>query len=297
MHFRKLLNLNLLLHSEEGAEVGGIGTTPANDSQATEAAEPVVMYGKPEGESEQNTIAASDQSSTATADNPEADANARAEAYKKFRDDNKDLYEADLKTHLGQRLKGKDKEIGSLKAVVDPLLAYFGYQDISEMAEFIKSDILPQVEGSEAYQKLLDGIEANEGAQQAVAEVHIDPADIASQAVELSAKLGSYDVELNLEAELANQDFYGMLQKGLTVEQAYNAIHHDELVLKASQRAAAAEKKAVIESIRTKGLNAVTEQATKPSPAVVYKTDPNSFSDKDFADIEARVMRGEKIRL
>lgn len=296
MHIRKLFNLNLLLHSEEGAEVGGIGQEPANDSQA--AAEPVVMYGKPEGESQEEVVPdtnTAEASSTATAEDPVADP--RVEAYKKFRDENKDLYEADLKTHLGQRLKGKDKEIGSLNAIVKPLLAYFGYESIGEMADFIKNDILPQVEGSDQYQKLLEGLEANDGAQQAVAEVHIDPADIASQAVQLAEKLGSYEVDLNLEAELGNADFYGMLQKGLSVEQAYNAIHHDELVLKASQRAAAAEKKAVIESIRTKGLNAVTEQATRPSPAVVYKTDPSSFTDADLKDIERRVMRGEKIRL
>lgn len=300
MRFINLFGLKLLHHGEE-AGVEGTSTEPATGSQAQPEAE--VVYGRPpEDIGPQNPVVAAINPSQTPPDPAAAQAEARQEAYRQFRDANKDLYEADLKTHLGQRLKGKDREISNMKSVIDPLLAYFGHNDLTQLMEFIKSDILPQVEGTEQYKLLAakQGTTQTDGegaAAQPEAEVTLDPAEAVAQGMQLADKLKVYGIEFELPQEMENPEFVGLLNKGLTVEQAYNAMNHDTIVLKAAQKAAAAEKKAVIDTIRAKGLNAVTETATQPARPVIYKNDPSTWTDDELMAVTKRAMNGEQISL
>lgn len=294
-----------LSHHEVEAGVEGIGTETAIDSQSTEQqtdAEPLVVYGKPEDGGTSTTP----EDSTATVETSQdtakevSDADKRAEAWKQLREENKDLYEADLKSHLGQRLKGKDKEIGAMKSALDPLMAYLGKDSMEELIAFVHDEILPQVEDADSYRELLQANmnQDDQGATaNADAEVELDMAVLNADGQQLADKLKAYDIDFQLPVELNNEDFKYLLNVGLTVEQAYNVLHHDDIIVKASQKAAQAEKKAVIETIKAKGINAVSESATKSTRPVVYKDDPNTWSDAEFDAVTKRALMGDTIRL
>lgn len=269
-----LMRLKLFLHGEEGAEVGGIGSEPAIDSQAQE----VVVYGKPE----------SDTSSVAPVETVD-----RTSEWQTTKEKYKDLFEQDFKQHLDRRLKGKNKEIGTMRSVVDPLLKYFGHADINQLKSFIENDIIPQLED---YTPATYSDDESDGDASTASEVIPSAADLANESLALSEKLKAQGVEFDLQTEIDNPAVSDLLKRGLTLEQAYTLAHHDEILLRETQKAAVAQKAATIEAIRTKGIEAVQEVASKPAPKVVHKTDPSQFTADDLDEIAKRVARGEKIR-
>lgn len=265
-----------------GMEVGGTSTeTPANGSPAPEVQ---VVYGKTDD------AIAPEPSST-----PAAPAVDRSAEYAKIKDQYKDLYEADFKSNLDRRMKNRDKENSFMKAVVDPMMKYFGMSDMNALKAFIDSDIVPNIEGG--YTAPAIEVEANDdGGTQVVSEVMPDAADLAGQGIALGEKLKAQGIEFDLKATLANEAVTGLMKKGLTLEQSYKLANHDDLLLQAATKAAEKQKTATIEAIRTNGLNRVAEHASKPAPAVVHKADPNNLTDKDLDLIAQQVMRGAKIR-
>lgn len=270
-----LMRLKLFLHGEEGAEVGGIGSEPAIDSQAEE----VVVYGK-----------AGDEPSSSVAPVETVD---RTSEWQTTKEKYKDLFEQDFKQHLDRRLKGKNKEIGTMRSIVEPFMKHFGFNDISQMKAFVDDDIIPQLED---YTPTEYSDDDSEGDASTASEVIPSAADLANESLELSEKLKAQGVEFDLQTEIDNPAVSDLLKRGLTLEQAYTLAHHDEILLRETQKAAVAQKAATIEAIRTKGIEAVQEVASKPAPKVVHKTDPSQFTANDLDEIAKRVLRGEKIR-
>lgn len=282
---QKFLFFVLNPHRHDGeAVVGGTSTeTPANGSPAADAQ---VVYGKSDDQ------AASEPSSTPA--EPTVD---RSAEYARIKEQYKDLYEADFKSNLDRRMKTRDKEHSFMKAVVDPMMKYFGMKDMNALKAFIDSDIIPNIEGGYTAQAI--EAEANDdGDTQAVSEVMPSAADLAEQGLALGDKLKAQGIEFDLKATLANETVTGFMKKGLSLEQAYMLAHHDDLLLQAATKAAEKQKAATIESIRTNGLNRVMEHASKPAPAVVHKADPNKFTNDDLDRIAEQVLlKGAKIRL
>lgn len=261
---------NLSLHNEGGAEPEGISTTAAIDSQ------PEVVYGKVEP-----TDVAAESPETTSAE-PVVDRNAE---YTGVKEKYKDLFEADFKANLDRRMKSKTRESQEMMAIIDPMIKYFGMDDRKALKSFIESEIIPNIGDyvPPTYEETAD-----EGGQ--APEVQLDPAELATQAVEMAEKYDNFDLDTDLPA------LEPLLKKGLSLEQAYIVEHHAEIVQQASIKAAEAQKKATIEAIRTKGLNQVDEAVSKPAPAVIHKADPSTFTNQDLDEIARRVMRGEKIR-
>jgi hypothetical protein len=287
MYQIRLINLKPRLHDGGDLGVGGISTPAANDSQPTDiATEPVVVYGK----LDTDPVAQGTPEAPAETQ-PQADD--RPSKYSQFKDEYKDLYENDFKQALDRRMKGRDKEVGKLKGLLDPLMQHFGYQDITELEAFVKDYIIPNTEGYTArdIQLMLDGEEGDGGAK-AAPEAKAPAADLDEQAAALAEKLAAQGVEFDLEAETANETVKAFLDKGLSLEQSYNLAHHDEIVA----RTAELQRKATIEAIRSKGIDKVSENIAKPAPAIIHKADPSSFSDEDIKEIARRVARGEQIR-
>lgn len=275
---KRLINLNLSLH-EGATEVGGIETPSAIDSQTTD---PVIVYGKPS----EDTV-----NPSPTPANPVED---RSTKWNTIKGEYKDLYEADFKGNLDRRLKGKNTEIGTMRSVVDPMMKFFGLSDMNALKAFIDTDIIPQIDGytPTAYNPDAD---PGDGVANPATEAVLNVADLANESLVLSEKLKEQGVQFDLQTEIDNPAVNALLKKGLTLEQSYVLAHHDEIMLRETQKVATAQKAATIEAIRTKGLNAVTEVASKPAPKVIHKSDPSKFSNSDLDEIARRVARGEEI--
>ena len=277
------IDLKPRLHDEGSLEVGGISNPAAIDSQP---AEPIVVYGK---------IDSDDTTSTAPATDTPAPAEDRTAKYSQFKTDFKDLYETDFKQQLDRRMKGRDKEVTKLKGLLDPIMQHFGHNDITELEAFVKDYIIPNTDGYTAreIQLALEGEEGDGDTSKKGSEAKAPVVDLEEQATSLAEKLKAQGVGFDLEAETANETVKDLLGKGLSLEQAYNLAHHDEIV----SRTAELQRKATIEAIRTKGIDKVSENIAKPAPAVIHKSDINSMTDDDIMEMARRVARGEPIRL
>jgi len=100
---------------------------------------------------------------------------------------------------------------------------------------------------------------------------------------------------LDLNVELQNPQFFGLLRDGIDLETAYFAVHHRELVPKAMQFAADTARKQTASAIRS-GQNRPTENGMRGSAPAVVKSDVSQLTKADRAEIIRRVQRGEKIR-
>jgi hypothetical protein len=286
------LVLNPYLH-EDGTVVEGTSDTGSAGGSPTAEA-PEVIYGKPGGGQAAPTGTPGSESSTA-----QPDIAVRLEAYKASRDAYKDLYEADFKTQLGQRLKGHQKDLAAYKGIAEPLMAYFNLSDISEFQKFIEGEILPQVKDGEQYQSLMAKVKEMGDGSGALPpeEAAFTPADLVTQGLSLKDTLKAYGVEFDLPKAMNDPKFAGLLDKGIPVDQAYFALNHKDMLLKAGQTAAEAQKAAVLESIRTKGINAVTESAARSTPPVIVKDNPADWTPKDMDNVIKQVMAGKQIAL
>ena len=105
---------------------------------------------------------------------------------------------------------------------------------------------------------------------------------------------------LDLNAEMQNKDFFGLLTRGIDVKTAYQVIHHDEIVQSAistaTQRTAQAVQQQTVNNIRSKGLRP-DESAGSSQAGFTFKADPHKWTKADREEIAKRVARGEKIRL
>lgn len=105
---------------------------------------------------------------------------------------------------------------------------------------------------------------------------------------------------LDLNTEMQNKDFFGLLIRGIDVKTAYQVIHHDEIVQSAistaTQRTAQAVQQQTVNNIRSKGLRP-DESAGSSQAGFTFKADPHKWTKADREEIAKRVAKGEKIRL
>ncbi len=105
---------------------------------------------------------------------------------------------------------------------------------------------------------------------------------------------------LDLNAEMQNKDFFGLLTRGIDVKTAYQIVHQDEIVQNAistaTQRTAQAVQQQTVNNIRSKGLRP-NENAGSSQAGFTFKTDPHKWTKADRAEIAKRVAGGEIIKL
>ena len=87
-----------------------------------------------------------------------------------------------------------------------------------------------------------------------------------------------------------NPDFLALLQRGVSVEQAYKVLHMDDFLSKATAQA----EKTVTDNIRARGARP-QENGAAPKSAVVVKDDVSKLTPADRAEIARRAAMGETI--
>jgi len=108
-----------------------------------------------------------------------------------------------------------------------------------------------------------------------------------------AAKVKEKFPDFDLETEIQNPHFMGMLERGIDVEHAYKVLHFDELMQDNVSRAMRSSAKATADTIAARG-NRPKENGGNSS-AIVYKTDVSKLSKAERAEIARRVARGETI--
>lgn len=117
---------------------------------------------------------------------------------------------------------------------------------------------------------------------------------VAALEAEAEAMRGKYQGAFDLDRELANEDFVDLMRRGLSMERAWQTVHHDELVQAAAAQSAEAARQQVVDRIQARGMRP-KEGAAGKTPAVVHKPNVRELTKQDREEIERRVMHGHSI--
>lgn len=185
---------------------------------------------------------------------------------------------------LMQKYKIADGDVGKLQAAIEKDDTYWekGAEEAGLTVEQYRH--LQQVERENAdlrrAQQRRMGMQA---AQQKMAEW-------AREAEGIKAIYPTFD----LNAELGNNDFKGLLRSGIGLQQAYELIHMDEIKEATARNAAAAAGEQLAAKIKSKAARP-SENGTSKSSAVIVRDNVSNLTKAERAEAVRRALRGEKI--
>ena len=108
-------------------------------------------------------------------------------------------------------------------------------------------------------------------------------------------KLKEMYPSFDFKAEANNRQFTDLLKSGVSVQQAYELIHMDEIKENAARAAAQTAGMQMVAKIQSKAQRP-SENGTSTRSAAVIKNDVHNLSREDRKEAARRAMRGEKIR-
>lgn len=300
-----------------GAADGGAGGQSVTEQEVAQPVNPRrkqrnplahVQYGKqPEAVPAQTAQQTAPQES-APAQAPDPDSE-----WKEIRNGRyKAQFDADVQSIVRDRLKGRqdaEKQMATLAPALEALAKKHGKDpgDLAGIVAAITDDNslyeeeamatgLP-VEVVKTMDKLRKDNEAlrqNESDRQNELFFQQHIRSLAQQAEQLKQTVPNFD----LRAELQNPRFAAMTSPngGVSVEDAYYAIHHKEIQQGAMTYAVQQAQKQAVQSIQA-GRNRPTENGMHSQPTADVRDDPRKWSKADRAEVRRRVAMGEKINL
>ena len=296
--------LNLQLFAEGGDGGTGADGSSADSGFATTPGvkdNPLanVKYGKQE-----DSVQTPDAQTTET--EPTVDRNAEFE--KLIKGEYKDLYDAKVQNTVQNRLKGTKEQVAKLESLT-PLLEMIANKygvDSNDAEALVKA-----IEDDDSYfadEAMERGITVDE--LKRIRKIERENADLKKKMEEQSRQENANKLyqkwfeesesakqfypNLDVQAELQNEDFARLLMAGIDVKSAYEVIHKDEIIGGAMQYAAKTVEKKVVDKIRANGSRPVENGISSQSASVV-KTDVSQLTDADMDEILRRVRNGEKI--
>lgn len=333
MDFKKLLGIRLDLFDGAGA-AGGEGGAAAADAGAagdTNGAVPGNTRRGKTGEYDnvkfgKQTQAVTTAGADGQTDNGTSDAgkekqgvvttsNTLEDRKKAYRDlvngEYKDLYTEDTQRMINTRFretKALEQQLGQYQPLIDMLMQRHRIADgdVAKLTAAVENDTAfwsqaaeeagMSVEQYMQFQKLqrdnaalLKEQERRQGQEAANRQL----AKWAQEEQEVKQTYPSFD----LQAELQNEQFRFLITNAkspVPLKHAYEVVHMDEIKAGIAQMQAKATEKQVVDSIRAKGARP-TENGTSSQSAFTVKDDVGKLSSKDMAEINRRVMRGERI--
>lgn len=100
--------------------------------------------------------------------------------------------------------------------------------------------------------------------------------------------------DFDLQTELQNQEFIGLLRARVPMQHAFEVVHMDDIKNNIATLTSAAAEKKVVESVRQKGVRP-NENGMAVQSGVTYKSDVSKLTKKDRREIAKRAQRGEHI--
>ena len=274
----------------------GFATTPGVKDNPLEN----VKYGIQE-----DSVQTTDAQTTET--EPTVDRNAEFE--KLIKGEYKDLYDAKVQNTVQNRLKGTKEQVAKLESLT-PLLEMIANKygvDSNDAEALVKA-----IEDDDSYfadEAMERGITVDE--LKRIRKIERENADLKKKMEEQSRQENANKLyqkwfeesesakqfypNLDVQAELQNEDFARLLMAGIDVKSAYEVIHKDEIIGGAMQYAAKTVEKKVVDKIRANGSRPVENGISSQSASVV-KTDVSQLTDADMDEIIRQVRNGVKIR-
>lgn len=268
------------------------------DASANETAAPVA--------GEQGQGKANKSGVSTTSDTLEA----RKQAYRDFigSEEYKDLHTEELQRVINTRFKetkGMENTISQQKPIMDLLMQRYKIADgdAGKLLSALEQDTRYYEEAAEeagltveqykAMQKLeRENAELKQMRQRAASEQQAQQqlAKWYQEADQLKQLYPGFD----LRAEAADRDFMGLLKAGLSVQQAYEVKHMDEIKAAAERAAAQSAGMQVVAKLQQKSSRPL-ENGVSTQSAVIVKNDVSKLTRQERAEIARRAARGDKI--
>lgn len=304
-----IFKLNLKMFDSAGGASSGAGDGTGTATSGVESASSganngndlsKVVYGK------QPTVAENTSSDT------QDDAQSRYNEYRNG--EGKDFINKEIENAVKRRFKDHSelkKSNGKMQSVMNAVAMKYGIDPTDT------DGILKAVAEDESYYETAAD-EAGMSVEQYKKMKRLEAENAQLQAIrqeedrrkEFDAKYAEWSMQadfarneypnLDLNAEMQNKDFFGLLTRGIDVKTAYQIVHQDEIVQNAistaTQRTAQAVQQQTVNNIRSKGLRP-NENAGSSQAGFTFKTDPHKWTKADRAEIAKRVAGGEIIKL
>lgn len=288
-----------------GVITNTVGATVAASQRKGARSNPLanVKYGvQPE---EASSPVAEVKTSKEAVEEPKEDRNAVYEAFIK---EYKDLDDARVQGIVKNRLKGSRETVdkyNALQPTLDMLAKKYGVQpgDIEGLNKAIADD--DSYYEQEALERgiTVEQLKEFKKVERENAEFKRRDAERARQdkanetykkweneAKNTKAVYPSFD----LNKELQNPKFVDLLRSNIDVQTAFEVIHKDEIIPAAMQYAAKAVEEKLTDKIIANGARP-SENGTSSQSATISKSDVSTLTKADRAEVNRRVLRGEKI--
>ena len=308
--FSKFLNLQLFAEGASGGSgTGAEGATGVNAtaavSQTTKGAKsnPLadVQYGiQPTATVEETSPAAE------VIENPTEDRNAEFETLIKGK--YKDLYDARVQDTVQKRLKSSKETVdryNELAPTLETLAKKYGVDasDIKALNKAIEDD--DSYYEQEALEKGLTVEQLKE-----VRKMEKENAELKRQMEEQNRKENANKLyaqwmeqeqqtkavypDFSLRTEMQNPKFVDLLRSNIDVRTAYEVIHKDDIIAGAMHFTAKKVEQNLTNKIIANGARP-SENGNSSQGASVTKSDVSTLTKADFAEIDRRLARGERI--
>ena len=232
-----------------------------------------------------------------------------AEFKKLIKGDYKDEFEAYFKDAISKRLKGTEAIVARYNELIptlELLAEMYGVdaEDIQALNKAIQDD--ETFYEDEALESGLTVQQVKEIRQMKreneALKAQMEEANTQKQAdalyaswIEQAKQVKQIYPGFDLQTELQNEQFQNLLRSNIPIQTAFEVIHRDEIIPAAMQYTAKKVEQKVADSIRS-GKSRPAESAMGNRSSAVYKSDVSQLTDADMAEINRRVMRGERIR-
>lgn len=290
----------------DGTSATGVNPSDAGKGRATTK----VLYGKqPETAPGESQAAAGIETETPTIKTTSDTLETKKAEFKRLIEgDYKDLYDAQVQSIISRRLsetKGMKEHIDKLSPLMDMLGAKYGVDgsDIDAVTKAINEDkgwyeqaAVEKGMDVETYKHMLE-VEAENKRLKAVreeAERRQNAQKVYSQWLTESETVKQIYPGFDFDAEMENPQFGRLLQSGVGVKAAYQAIHMDDIVGGAMQYTAQTVAKKQADAIRAKASRPV-ENGISGQGGVLIKNDVSKLTAADRREIARQVAMGKEI--
>lgn len=187
--------------------------------------------------------------------------------------------------------EGADIDVAAIMSAVDDDDRYWEQREIEEG---IPKDLLKREYKVNQAQEMINQ-------QRRMAEDQARTQQMYARHLQEAAALKAEIPDFDLDAELGNRMFAGLLREGFPLRNAYFAVHHDDIMRQQQAQYAQYAQQAVQQTKQmtanaiASGTNRPVENGSGAAAGAVHITDPAQLTREQRAEIRRRVNAGERI--
>ncbi len=287
-----------------GSEAGATGTDAGSQrAEKVAGSQPVVVYGKQE-ETGGNADAGQETGGEAPA---EASADRNAEWQRLINGEYREQFQKQVQGIIDKRFakyKGLEENARAAAGVLEKVAARYGLDstDLSGIGQAIDSDtkfLQEQADKAgmtvEQYRQFSQALRENRALRQEAEARQRDAAvqDQITRWQQEADQVKQIYPGFEMDKEMQNPEFVGMLKRGVDMRTAYQSAHFDELMRGGMQYASQAAQAQMARNIQARGQRPM-EGAAGGNPAIITKSDVTKLSKADREEIARQVLRGKK---